>query len=167
MQSVTSTLVAVKVYLIRHASAVSEGPKLTDEARYLSADGRQQCRGVARLMREQGITFDAVITSPLVRAVQTAELIADGVDFLGQVEAHYGLYPGSHPSAIANDIGSLPGDVALVGHAPTISMLGAHLVGQPGFAPFRTCQIVMLENRVPQWTLRADAMQFEDWHLPG
>ena len=157
----------MKVYLIRHASAVPEGPKLTDDARYLDRDGRQACRGVGRLLREQGISFDAVLTSPLVRAVQTAELIAEAVDFLGVVEAHYGLYPGSHPSAIAADIPTRGGDVALVGHAPTISEIGAHLVGQPGFAPFRPGQIVMLDNRVPQWTLRADAMQFEDWHLPS
>lgn len=157
----------MRVYIIRHASAVQEGPGISDEMRYLTQSGREDCRVVARLLREEGHSFEAVFTSPLVRAVQTAELIADGVDFLGEVRSFFGLRPGSHPRAVAEEVNKVGGSVCLVGHAPDVSNIGAYLVGQPGFVPFRTGQVCLIENGAPVWKLRADARQYEDLFIPS
>ncbi|MEM9493488.1 MAG: phosphoglycerate mutase family protein, partial [Myxococcota bacterium] len=67
----------MKLYLIRHSNAVDAGDGISDGHRFLSAEGRTRCREVGRVLREAGVTLDAVVTSPLVRAVQTAELLAD------------------------------------------------------------------------------------------
>jgi phosphohistidine phosphatase len=66
----------VKVFLVRHAHAVDEDARLSDADRFLSVRGRETARRVAERLKEAGVTFDALLTSPLVRAVQTAELLA-------------------------------------------------------------------------------------------
>ncbi|HRI53413.1 MAG TPA: histidine phosphatase family protein, partial [Pseudomonadota bacterium] len=62
----------MKVYLIRHGHAVDESGTISDEQRYLTKKGRKTVREVGRVLKEAGVELDAVLTSPLVRAVQTA-----------------------------------------------------------------------------------------------
>ncbi len=152
--------------MIRHASAVADAEVGSDEARYLSASGRQDCRIVGRMLRDENVVFDAMLTSPLVRAVQTAELLADATDYLGVIEAHPGLRPGAVPRVVAHELPTRGVAVAVIGHEPTISLLGAFLVAQPGFVPFRKCQVCAIENGKPLWTLRADVCQFQDLVIP-
>ena len=66
----------MNVFLVRHAEAVPEDHSLRDEDRWLTARGREMARGLARLLREQRVEPDAVLTSPLPRAMQTAEPVA-------------------------------------------------------------------------------------------
>jgi len=149
----------VKIYLVRHADAVSEDVAGADDVRWLSAKGREAARGLARLLREQHVELDAVVTSPLPRALQTAELIADGLDYLGVVEALPSLAPGCHPRRAADELASRGEAVLVVSHEPTISALAAYLFGRPAFPPFRTAQCAAMENGKPTFTARADMMQ--------
>jgi phosphohistidine phosphatase len=149
----------VKIYLIRHAEAVAPEQAASDEGRWLSARGREAARGLARLLREERVAPDAILTSPLVRAVQTAELVADGLDYLGVVEALPALRPGSHPRVAAGELAARGQAVIVVGHEPTISALGAFLLGRPSFPPLRTAQACAIEDGAPTFTARADVMQ--------
>jgi phosphohistidine phosphatase len=149
----------VKVYLVRHAEAVAADEAGSDNDRWLSARGREQARVLARLLREQGVALDAVLSSPLPRAVQTAELVAGAVDFVGVVEVLPALAPGAHPRVAANELASRGAAVMVVGHEPGISALGAFLLGKPGFPPFRTAQACVLEDGAPTFTARADIGQ--------
>jgi phosphohistidine phosphatase len=146
------------LYLIRHADAVPEDVAGSDAARWLSARGREAARGLARLLREQRVELDAVITSPLPRAVQTAELVAAGLDFLGFVEVEPGLAPGCHPRVVVDALPGRGRAVAVVGHEPTISMLGALVTGRPAFPSFRTGQCAALDRGAPVFTARPDLM---------
>ena len=60
----------MRVYLIRHGHAVDAEGNLSDEQRYLSKKGRKALREIGRVLKESGVEFDAIVTSPLVRAVQ-------------------------------------------------------------------------------------------------
>jgi phosphohistidine phosphatase len=155
----------VKLYLMRHAEAVPATSELSDSDRYLTARGREMSRIVARLVREEGVAIDAVVTSPLARAVQTAELVADGVDFLGVVEVLPSLGPERHPRHAAEEVVTRGNAILVVGHEPTIGQLGAFLLGRPGFASFRIGQLYALEDGRPTWTARPDAAQVEPFHL--
>lgn len=152
------------IYLVRHAHAVAAHEGFADPHRHLSAHGRQVCRGVGRLLRQTGVRFDVVLTSPLVRAVQTAELVAKAVDYVGVIEARAALVPGAQPGVAAAEILACEGAVAVFGHEPTISALAGFLVGQPGFAPFLPAQVCCLEARRPRWKLHPEAMQIQDLH---
>jgi phosphohistidine phosphatase len=149
---------AVKLYLIRHADAVAEDVAGSDHERWLSARGREAARGLARLLREQGVELDAIATSPLPRAVQTAELLASGLDYLGVVSVMPALAPGCHPRRAAEQLASLGVAVAVIGHEPGISGLGAYVLGRPAFPPLRTAQCCALYRGAPAFTARADLM---------
>lgn len=151
----------MKIYLARHAQAVSAGPGLTDSDRFLSPDGRQTARYVGGKLREEGVEPVAVLSSPLVRAVQTAELIAGALDYLGVIESSRALIPGCEPQVIAAELMARNVDVLVVGHEPSISALAAFLTGQPSFQPFRPGQIVMIEDRRAMWRLKPTGQSIE------
>ena len=163
----------MKVYLIRHSRAVLEGGQLIDEHRYLSIEGRARAVAVGRALGVAGVRFDRVLTSPLVRAVQTAELIARELAFAADVEVLVALSPGLPPDVAARQIGAagqpaqraatanLAGSVALVGHEPGISALGAVLVSRPSFPPFKPGQVSLIEDGRPGWTLNPDSLERE------
>ncbi len=149
----------MKLYLVRHADAVSEDVAGSDDVRWLSARGREAARGLARLLREQHVELDGVVSSPLPRAMQTAELLAAGLDFLGVVEALPALAPGCHPRRAAEELATRGQAVLVVGHEPTMSSLAAYLIGRPSFPSFRTAQCAAIERGTPTFSSRADIMQ--------
>ena len=67
----------IRIYLVRHGIAVdpAEMGSLDDEARPLTGKGRKRFRRLARAFRDLGEPLDFIFTSPLVRAVQTAEIL--------------------------------------------------------------------------------------------
>jgi phosphohistidine phosphatase len=149
----------VLVFLIRHAHAVDEGDGLADADRYLSSRGRETLRKVAGKLGQEGVRFDALLTSPLVRAVQTAEILAHGVGFLESVVALPPLAPGASIARAADEIATLGADVACVGHEPSISALGALLTRQPSFPSFRPGQVTLIRDGAALWTLQPDLLE--------
>jgi phosphohistidine phosphatase len=156
----------VQVYLIRHGHAVDEDGALSDEQRYLTKKGRKTVREVGRVLKEAGVQLDAVLSSPLVRAVQTAELLAERLDFLGIVEAVPALVPGVPPRVIASELVSRGAAVAVVGHEPGISMLGAYLTGRPSFPPLHKGQAVLIEDGRAAWFVHPETLERQHLRVP-
>ena len=148
----------MKVYLIRHAHAVDEGARLDDAHRYLTARGRKVAREAGARLLAHGATFDAVLTSPLVRAVQTAELLAERLGYLGEIVALPALAGGVPPRVAAEGLAARGVAVAVVGHEPGISALGALLLGRPSFPPFKKGQVSLIEDGRAVWYLDPDTM---------
>ena len=149
-------LIAVRIYLVRHGDAVPEEDSGSDRDRWLSARGREAARILGRLLREQAIMPDMILTSPLPRAVQTAELVAVTIDYLGPIASRRCLEPSAQPHVAATEISGAGAAVIVVGHEPSISMLGAYLLGVPAFPQFRTAQCCAIEHGKPTFTARAD-----------
>jgi phosphohistidine phosphatase len=84
-------------------------------------------RGLARM----GISFDVVLTSPLVRAKQTAEIVADECDSKPHIVTVESLAPGGSPQAVVADLEkqSKRARIALVGHEPDLGELAARFAG--------------------------------------
>jgi phosphohistidine phosphatase len=136
------------VLLVRHAKAEDNHP-LGDRARALTAEGRQEFREHARRIAGR-VRLARVITSPLVRAVQTAELLAAA---LGVDEIAVSRDLGTEADAerlveLAKKLG--PG-VALVGHNPTMAEALAKLVALPGEPRFRKGATVALSPAADPW----------------
>jgi phosphohistidine phosphatase len=149
----------MRVILVRHAEAVPHEDAGSDRDRWLSLRGREMARGLARLLREQSIEPDAIVASPLPRAVQTAELLAGGLDYLGAIASWRSLEPGAQPRPAAAALAaSGAATIIVVSHEPTISTLGAFLAGIPAFPSFRTAQACVLDGTRPVFTARADVM---------
>ena len=121
-----------ELYLIRHGLAEERGEQWPDDTkRPLTEEGmsrlRRQARGLARL----GVAVDVVLTSPLVRARQTAEIIAAGLDLRPHVATIDSLAPDGSYAALAADLEkhARKTRIALVGHEPDIGELAARLIG--------------------------------------
>lgn len=151
----------MRVYLVRHAHAVDAGPRLPDEARWLSKRGRKVSRKMGKRLAAEHVELDAVLTSPLVRAVQTAELLADAADYTGEIEALVALSPGVPARVAAGELAARGAAVAVVGHEPGISELGAFLLGRPAFPPFRKGQVAFIDRGRPVWTIDPDKLELE------
>jgi len=149
----------VNIYLVRHGDAVPEEEAGSDRDRWLSSRGREATRLLGRLLREQAVAPDMILSSPLPRAVQTAELLATSLDYLGTITSLRSLEPAAQPRVAANAILSAGAAVIVVSHEPAISAIGAFLLGLPAFPQFRTAQCCAIENNKPTFTARADLAQ--------
>src|SRR5581483_6827547 len=114
--------------LMRHGEAVDGAPG-GDGDRWLTSHGRQTTRAVAEHLARH-MAPATVWTSPLVRAVQTAEILASAVGLQGSVEVLRELATG-HDDAILQHVADFEGDgtLCLVGHEPTLSQLAVTLLG--------------------------------------
>jgi phosphohistidine phosphatase len=122
----------VEVFLIRHAAAVDETLELRDPSRHLTPAGREQARSLGDRLRWHDCLPTHFWTSPLVRAVQTAELVAAGLQLPIAVDVLPALAPGENVRTVVAALGKLPADshVVLVGHEPGMSGIGTMLLGK-------------------------------------
>lgn len=144
---------------MRHGEAVPEEDAGSDRDRWLSPRGREAARILGRLLREQAVSLDAIVASPLPRAVQTAELIAAALDYLHPIPTRRCFEPSAQPRVAAGELAALGSAVLVVSHEPALSSLGAFLMGRPAFPTFRTAQCCALEEGKPTWTARSDTGQ--------
>ena len=119
----------MELYLLRHAHAGDSAAWTGDDKlRPLSKQGRRHVKHLARLLDELGFRADAVISSPLVRAVQTAEPVAEalGVDVLTDERLGYG-FGVPELAAIVRQLGPQVERVMLVGHDPGFTEVASFL----------------------------------------
>jgi phosphohistidine phosphatase len=112
----------MRVILIRHGDAVTSS-LLGDHGRPLSIDGRRQAAATGRALAEHGVSPSRVWCSPLVRAVQTAELIIASLAYRDVIEARDDLFPDSSTDSLTRALAKLDTDeqVVIVGHQPFMS----------------------------------------------
>jgi phosphohistidine phosphatase len=145
----------VQVILLRHAEAVDETLALRDPARYLTPRGRGQARALGERLRWHDVHPDHVWTSPLCRALQTAELVAAPLTPAGEV--HVEVVPALAPEGPARDvaaaIAALPDAAVLlvVGHEPGLSELGALLTGARDFPALTRCEAARIDAGRIRW----------------
>jgi phosphohistidine phosphatase len=121
----------VRVYLCRHAAAAPGDP---DELRELTGEGRRQARALGVRLAGLAEPPATVLSSPLVRARQTAEAVAAETGAALRIER--GLAPGATVDALRAAVAGASGPVAAVGHQPDCSEIAVALTGSdPGFAP--------------------------------
>lgn len=125
-------------------------------ARALSATGRTTVRGVAHRLKVEIVDLDliAIVSAPLPAAVQTAELVAGALDYLGVVRVMPELVSPTPAETQLRAILALGEVVLVVADEPFLSSLGAALVGRPSFPTFVPGQVALLENRRPFGTWR-------------
>jgi phosphohistidine phosphatase len=148
----------VTVFLIRHAKAEDASP---DTVRRLSREGRSRARDLGKFLgRSDAFAPAAVWHSTLVRARETAELVAAGLPITAPLEEVDGLAPEDDPRAFASRLRSAPDPLAIVGHEPFLGAFASLLVtGAPDPVCFhvRKGAVIALEGAGRRWVVR--------WHL--
>ena len=121
-----------ELYLIRHGVADERGDAWPDDTkRPLSEEGMERLRKSARGLARLDVWIDVIFTSPLVRARQTADIVAAAFDPRPSIVSIDSLAPeGTYPSLVADlEKHARKTRLALVGHEPGIGELAARLIG--------------------------------------
>ena len=123
----------MEIYILRHGIAEDSVPGQSDSERSLTSEGKKKLRNVLRAAREAGVSPALILTSPLKRAVQTAQLAAEILEYPGDLLRTKALEPGAHPQMAWEEIRVHKDEQAilLAGHEPLFSSLTAYLLGCP------------------------------------
>jgi len=122
----------MELYLIRHGVAAERGKEWPDDSkRPLTADGVARLRKAARGLNALGVGFDQIVTSPLVRTRQTADVFAEELEDHPPVATSDALAPAGSAASVIQEITRRvrKARVALVGHEPNLGELAAQLIG--------------------------------------
>lgn len=122
----------MKLYVMRHGPAEDDSPTGRDADRALTPSGRDRVRSVAKALGQEGEAPSVIISSPLVRALQTAEIVAAQTsNEASAVEVRRELAPGGDSMALLSELVKANRKrVMVVGHEPDLSMLVARLLGR-------------------------------------
>ena len=135
------------IYIVRHAIAEERGPEWPDDSvRPLTSKGAARMRQAIRGLRQLDVDINVILTSPLLRAHQTSELLAEGLKSEPAIEVALALAPGGSPAAVADAASHFAKarEVALVGHEPDLGKLAAWFIGAhiaPVFKKGGVCRI--------------------------
>lgn len=124
---------AVQLVIVRHAEAAAGEP---DELRPLTPEGREAARQLGERLAAEGIRPDAVLSSPLLRARETAQELARPAGLAPEPDER--LAPGATAESVKAAASERGGETVLVvGHQPDCSQIAAALTGgpEPSFAP--------------------------------
>lgn len=125
----------MQLYIVRHGIAIDrEDPKSpSDPERFLTAEGLRKTRDVARGFASLNISPDVFISSPYVRAMQTAEIFAEALKFpKSKIKQTELLLPGAEPAGFFRELqrtSRSEESVVCFGHAPQLDELIAFALG--------------------------------------
>lgn len=141
----------MKLYLLRHGIAVDRigGSIRSDFDRPLTEDGRKELYVVGEALKRLNAKLEVVISSPLVRARQTGEIIAEVYGLREPLEITEALAPGGAASDVYKVLRKFPlvNEVVLVGHEPDIGRLAATLLwaGTEFDIPFKKAGVCRID----------------------
>lgn len=122
-----------QLYIMRHGLAAAAGTAeySEDAKRPLTPEGKKKVLEISKGLKRLDVSLDWVVSSPLVRAVETAEIVAATLLTEGQLGNSDTLSPGGSPEALITHLAKHPHRrrVLVVGHEPDLSGLAARLIG--------------------------------------
>ena len=147
------------IYFVRHASAGQKklsGKK--DEKRPLDSEGVQQCTQMGRILSSMEVGVDAIISSPLKRATQTAALIANEIGYEGKLHIENALRPEAKYDHFRDMLGDYSKHEAImvVGHNPNFSDFLGHTIagsGERAHVDMRKGAVAKVESKQKKYLL--------------
>ena len=138
----------MEIYLLRHAIAEERSASGRDADRQLTEEGRQKLRKVMKRAAGAGVEPSLILSSPLIRAVQTAEIAAEFLKYAGRIVKVDSLTPDSSPREVWEEIRTRKDEPAilLAGHEPLYSATTAYLLGSTrSMVDFRKAGLVRID----------------------
>jgi phosphohistidine phosphatase len=123
----------MQIYLLRHGIAEEGNARMRDEDRALTSEGRKRLKEVLKVAQEAGVDPQVIVTSPLLRAMQTAELAAESLGYKEVIFTSSALVPESSPQEVWEEIRLHrdANEVLLASHEPLLSSAIAFLLDAP------------------------------------
>jgi phosphohistidine phosphatase len=144
-------MATLELYLVRHGVAAERGPDYPDDSkRPLTSEGISRFRKEVKALAGFDVDLDLVISSPLARARQTADILAQAMPSKPSVTLTDALAPAGTPSAVFQELARhmRKGRIALVGHEPNIGELAARLIGSRTPLEFKKGAICRIDFEV-------------------
>jgi phosphohistidine phosphatase len=143
------------IYFVRHAKASWDFPELSDIQRPLLDVGKKRTKKIIKFLLEKGIVPALILSSPAVRAFETAKLLAAGLHYPEDtIKIAKSIYHGD-VEHILNDIFALPNttsSVMIVGHNPVITNL-VNMFTNPAVDILPTSGLVGISFETDQWEM--------------
>ena len=141
----------MRIYVLRHGIAEDAPPGGSDAGRALTAEGKQKLRKVLACARESGVQPSLILTSPLKRAVQTAEIAASVLEVKRAPIETRALLPSGSPLSVWSEIRAQSVEkLLLAGHEPLLSAVVAFLLGCPALrVDMKKAALVSIEMETP------------------
>ena len=137
--------------LLRHAKSSWGEPGLDDHDRPLNKRGAKAAPRMGKLLRDEGLSPDAVLASSAERTQATARAVCEALDYPGDIDVRHSLYLAA-PSAYLHAVRELPDEIGralVVGHNPGLEDLLEALSGHARRLP--TAALAVLELPVKHW----------------
>ena len=139
----------IELYLVRHAIAAERGPNYPDDReRPLTSEGVARFKQIVEGLKDFDVKLDLILTSPLVRATHTAELLAAGIGGKPRLESLDALSPGGRMTQVLEAVtkySKRAKHIALVGHEPDLGELTTRLLRARGTVEFKKGAVCCLE----------------------
>jgi phosphohistidine phosphatase len=121
------------IYVLRHAIADDAKPGESDSARALTSEGRKKLSSVLDRAKKAGVAPSVILTSPYVRARQTARMAGQALDCEDAVIETSALVPSGSPELVWDEITEYRSEqqIMVVGHEPLLSELVKFLLNSP------------------------------------
>lgn len=153
------------IYILRHGRAEKRAPSVRgDEARALTGEGRTEILGVAEFLASRDVVFGCIATSPYVRSIETAQIVAKALGKRGLVVQWDELTPGSGIEALESRIAGRSEEESclIVGHEPLLGKFTGYMIsgggdaaiamGKGGLAKIRNARFDPVSGEL-QWLL--------------
>ena len=123
----------MEIYLLRHGIAEDGRPGGRDSDRALTAEGEEKLRRVLKRARQSGVAPGVILASPYRRAVETAQIATQILEYGGEIVKTHALVPNATPLQAWEEICSRRTEEAilLASHEPLMSSLAAFLLSSP------------------------------------
>ncbi|HUE86568.1 MAG TPA: phosphohistidine phosphatase SixA [Vicinamibacterales bacterium] len=139
----------IELFLVRHAIAAERGPNYPDDReRPLTDEGITRFKTAVEGLKSLDVKIELVLTSPLVRASHTAELLAASIGGKPRIEPLEALAPGGRLTQVLDAVAKFAKrarHIALVGHEPDLGELAARLLRARGTIEFKKGAVCCLE----------------------
>lgn len=140
-------------YLIRHGDAVAE---MDNPKRPLSTKGRRDVQRTAHLALARNIQISAIYHSGILRAFETAQILAEILAPPLGLHLHAGLLPEDDPAIVKAELDLMDHPIALVGHLPYLNRLAALLTSSDpnrAVVEFLPAMMIGFERQDYQWKI--------------
>jgi len=126
----------LQIYLLRHGIAENSAPGKPDSERALTGEGKEKLRRVLGHAHAADVAPSLILSSPYRRAVETAEIAAEVLEYRGKVVKTPALVPEASPADTWDEIRKRPDEraILLASHEPLMSTLAAFLLASPALS---------------------------------
>src|ERR671933_1884148 len=140
--------------ILRHAKDAPKDPTISDHDRPLDKVGKDDALHMGKLIKDKGMIPSLIISSTALRAKTTAELIAKGCSYQGDIVLNHSLYEAKPKEylSILETLSDIYGSVLIVGHNPTVEDTIQMLTDSSDATAITSCALAHLSLQIEKWS---------------